>query len=94
MILLFQCNTTSNASKIVSDVESGELFGVSMGTTSKASSYSRWALVECTDTRGNSINDSEYDRDDFQLCLSESAPENFTNSDAMEKSWYLRGKLV
>ena len=93
MIMLFQCNTTSNASQIVADVEAGELFGVSMGTTSKAASYSRWALVECTDTRGNSLNDADYDREDYQLCLSTTAPESFTDGDSLEKSWYLRGKL-
>lgn len=94
MMMMFQCNTASTASQIVTDVEAGSLFGVSMGTTSKASSYSSWALVECTETRGNSISNADFDREDIQLSISTTAPESFTDSDGMEKMWYLRGKLV
>jgi hypothetical protein len=87
-ILVFHCNTTSTAASIVSDTEAGSLFSVDMGTTSKAASYSRWAIVECTQTRADAVVVGDFDREDISLSASVSEPESFTDGDVMEKMWY------
>lgn len=92
-IILFYCNTTSTASSIVSDVEAGELFGVDMGTTSKASSYSRYALVECTQVRAASIQNENPDNETMEICLLYFDADSFSDAATSEKAWYLRGKL-
>ena len=92
--ILFYCNTPETASSIASDVQAGTLFSVSMGTTSKAASYSRWALVECTDTRADNIVVGDYDREDISVSAFPSHPESFTDADVMGKMWYLRGVIA
>jgi len=92
-VLLFHCNTTNTAASIVSDTEAGSLFSVDMGTTSKAASYSRWAIVECTQTRADAVVVGDFNPEDISVSASISEPESFTDGDVMEKMWYLRGKL-
>jgi hypothetical protein len=92
-LLLLYCNTSSTADSIVADVDAGSLFSVSMGTTSKAASYSRWCIVECTETRANNILAADYDREDIDLVYYTTAPDSFTEADSLQKMWYLRGKL-
>ena len=91
--ILFYCNTTATADSIVSSVDAGDLFGVDMGTTSKASSYSRYALVECTQTRANSIQNENPDNEAMEICLIYFEPDSFSDADVNEKAWYLRGML-
>tara|TARA_X000001388_G_scaffold77120_2_gene76590 strand:+ start:191 stop:478 length:288 start_codon:yes stop_codon:yes gene_type:complete len=93
-LLLIYCNTASTADSIVTDVRDGALFSVDMGTTSKASSYSRWALVECTENRANSILAADYDREDIEVNYYTTAPDSFTEADSLQKLWYLRGLLA
>jgi hypothetical protein len=92
-LLLIYCNTASTAESIVTDVEDGTLFSVNMGTTSKSTSYSRWCLVECTETRANNILAADYDREDIDVIYYTTAPDSFTEADSLQKLWYLRGKL-
>tara|TARA_R100000664_G_C2702326_1_gene102205 strand:- start:105 stop:389 length:285 start_codon:yes stop_codon:yes gene_type:complete len=92
-LTMFFCSSASAASDIVSQVEAGELFGVDMGTTSKASSYSNYALVECTATRAKALNNLELDANTYEICSFDSEPESFTHAAGNEKTWYLRGKL-
>ena len=58
-ILLIKCSSSAAAQQILTDVESGELWGVDMGSTSKVAAYSNFALVECTKTRHLSLFDAE-----------------------------------
>ena len=88
-ICLFETTGTSAADDIVAAVEAGELWGVNMGSTSKSSSYSNYALVECTANRALQITDSI--PDDVLLCIVEDEVPSFTDAGTNEKAWYLLG---
>ncbi len=90
-ICLFETSSTSAAEDIVSAVEAGELWGVDMGSTSKSSSYSNYALVECTANRALQITDVI--PDGVFLASTQDEVPSFTDSDGSAKTWYLRGKL-
>ena len=90
-ICLFETKSTSAAEDIVDAVGAGELWGVDMGTTSKSSSYSKYALVDCTANRAIQITDVI--PDDIFLSVTEDDISSFTDADASGKTWYLRGML-
>ena len=90
-ICLFETKSTSAADDIVAAVDTGELWGVDMGTTSKASSYSKFALVECTANRVLQMTDVI--PEDVSLSVTEDDISSFTDADASGKTWYLRGML-
>ena len=54
-VILFETASTSAAEDIVTAVEAQQLWGVDMGTTSKSSSYSNYAVVEATATRVSNL---------------------------------------
>tara|TARA_R100001594_G_scaffold86492_1_gene120927 strand:+ start:891 stop:1172 length:282 start_codon:yes stop_codon:yes gene_type:complete len=90
-ICLFETTSTSAAEDIVAAIEAGDLWGVDMGTTSKASSYSKFALVECTANRVLQITDVI--PEEISLSITEDDVAGFTDATANEKLWYLRAKL-
>jgi hypothetical protein len=90
-IIVFETTSPSAAEDIVTAVGAGELWGLDMGTTSKASSYSNFALVECTRTRSENL--ADYIPDGTAQILWDSEPPSFTSADISGKTWYLRGML-
>jgi len=93
-ITIIKCSSSSAAQEVVSNVEAGELWGVNMGTTSKASSYSNYALVESTKTRNYALLESVPEGDKFDIQFSEIDCNSFTESELEGKTWFLRGKIV
>jgi len=93
-IILIDCSSSSGADSIVADVEAGELWGVSMGTTSKAASYSDRALIECTNTRNLALMDNCPEGDSFRVEYSLNEPASFTEADPICKAWFLRGAIA
>ena len=83
-------SSSSAAEQVVTDVEAGELWGVDLGTTSKASTYSNYVLVQATATRSNAIYNSLPDSVENVL---QQDPGSFTDASEEHKAWYLRGKL-
>ena len=90
MITLIEMSSSSAAEQVVTDVEAGELWGVDLGTTSKASNYSNYVLVQATATRSNAIYNSLPDSVENVL---QQDPGSFTDASEEHKAWYLRGKL-
>ena len=90
-ICLFETNSTSAADDIVAAVEAGELWGVDMGSTSESSSYSKYALVECTANRALQITDVT--PDGVSVASIQDEVSSFTDATGTEKVWYLRGKI-
>ncbi len=90
-ILLIETTTTAGAEQIVAAVEDGELWGVDMGTTSSASCYSKYALVDLTSTRAHKVTSAA--PDEVFVNLQINSPSSFTDSTSDQKTWYLRGKL-
>tara|TARA_R100000234_G_scaffold114461_1_gene89661 strand:+ start:80 stop:379 length:300 start_codon:yes stop_codon:yes gene_type:complete len=93
-LTFIKCSSSFAAQQIVDDVEAGELWGVDMGTTSKASSYSNYALVESNKTRNISLYKSLPDGDAFEIPYSTIDCLPFTESDQKFKISFLRGKIV
>ena len=54
-VILFETASSAAAEDIVTAVEAQQLWGVDMGTTSKSSSYSNYAVVEATATRVSNL---------------------------------------
>lgn len=90
-IILIETTSPSAADDIVAAVQAQSLWGVDMGTTSKASSYSDRALVECTKTRaGNLLFGCP---EDATVSVYDESPPSFTASTEQGQVWYLRGML-
>ena len=87
------CSSASAAQGVVEDVQAGELWGVSMGTTSKAASYSNYALVDATQTRTLALLDSVPDEDKFAIQSSLIDADSFSDAELVWKVWFLRGRL-
>jgi hypothetical protein len=92
-IITIDCSSPTTAETIVSAVQAGELWGVDMGTTSRASTYSDHVLIECTNTRNLALIDACPPGETYNIGYSISTPDSFTEAGAIEKAWFLRGKL-
>ena len=90
-IILFEAASSAAADDIVAAVQAQSLWGVDMGTTSKASSYSTYALVECTATRASNLLCSIPDNVEFEMHVHDIY--SFSDASSEEKLWYLRGQL-
>ena len=84
-ITMIRCSSTVTAQEVVSDVKAGQLWGVDMGTTSKASSYSNYALVESNKTRNYALLESVPEGDKFDIQISTIHCDSFTDSDLESK---------
>ena len=91
-IILIEASSSSAAEEIVTTSETGELWGIDLGTTTKASSYSKYVLLELTTTRSFNLANAAPE-DEVTIELQENDPPSFTDSTSESKSWYLRGKL-
>tara|TARA_R100000664_G_C2722533_1_gene115556 strand:+ start:216 stop:503 length:288 start_codon:yes stop_codon:yes gene_type:complete len=87
------CSSASAAQAVVEDVESGELWGVSMGTTSKSAAYSNYVLVDATEKRTLSLLESVPDDEKYEIQSSLIDADSFTEADLVWKVWFLRGRL-
>ena len=90
-VILFKTSSAQAADDIVEAVLAQELWSVDMGTTSTASSYSVWAVVECTATRANNILGSTPENVDTEMHVHDIC--SFSDAASEEKLWYLRGKI-
>ena len=90
-VILFETASTSAAEDIVTAVEAQQLWGVDMGTTSKSSSYSNYAVVEATATRVSNLIAAMPEAVSMEVHIHDVY--SFTDDSSEEKLWYLRGKL-
>ena len=90
-IILLETPSSSEAEDIVAAVQAQSLWGVDMGTTSKASSYSSYAVVEATATRVSNLFPAMPEDVSMEVHIHDIY--SFTDASSEEKLWYLRGKL-
>lgn len=90
-IVMFETSSTQAADDIVADVQPGNLWGVEMGTTSKAASYSNFVAVEATATRVSNLLGSAPEDVDMEIHVHNIY--SFTDAASDEKLWYLRGAM-
>ena len=90
-VILFETASTSAAEDIVTAVEAQQLWGVDMGTTSKSSSYSNYAVVEATATRVSNLIAAMPEAVSMEVHIHDVY--SFTDASSEEKLWYLRGKI-
>lgn len=90
-IILFETASSSAADDVVAAVQAQSVWGVNMGTTSKAASYSNYVAIEATATRVISLLENLPDDVDFQIHIHDVS--SFTDASSEEKLWYLRGRL-
>ncbi len=82
---------TTTPDTLVAEIDTGTLWGVSLGTTTKRSTYSDYVLIECTKTRSDDLFESCPETAEIDLC--QSSPGSFTASDLISRAWFLRGML-
>ncbi len=90
-VILFETASSAAAEDIVTAVEAQQLWGVDMGTTSKSSSYSNYAVVEATATRVSNLIAAMPEAVSMEVHIHDVY--SFTDASSEEKLWYLRGKL-
>ena len=89
MAILLVKTTTPDA--LISEIDTGTLWGVALGTTTKRSTYSDYVLIECTKTRSDNLFEACPESVDIDLCMG--SPDSFTDAGLLEKAWFLRGML-
>ena len=90
-VILFETASSAAAEDIVAAVQAQSLWGVDMGTTSKSSSYSNYAVVEATATRVSNLIAAMPEAVSMEVHIHDVY--SFTDASSEEKLWYLRGKL-
>ena len=90
-IILLETSSSAAAEDIVAAVQAQSLWGVDMGTTSKASSYSSYAVVEATATRVSNLFPAMPEDVSMEVHIHDVY--SFTDASSEEKLWYLRGQL-
>jgi len=87
--MLVQVTGSSAADQVVADVTAGSLWSVSMGTTSKAASYSDLVVVTATETRMAQLEDTA--PEEVEILLIIKGVEAFSNRSDSAKFWSLLG---
>jgi len=82
---------TTTPAALIAEIDTGKLWGVSLGTTTKRSTYSDYVLIDCTETRSEKLSEAVPDSVDMDFL--QAAPDSFTEAGLIEKAWFLRGKL-
>ncbi len=90
-MILFETSSSVAADDVVAAVQAQSLWGIDMGTTSKAAAHSNFVVVEATATRVSNIISAMPDNVDMQLHYHDI--HSFTDSTTEQKLWYLRGQL-
>ena len=90
-IILFETASSAAADDIVAAVQAQSLWGIDMGTTSKAAAYSNYAVVEATATRVSNLLGAMPENVGMEVHIHDIY--SFTDASSEEKLWYLRGKL-
>tara|TARA_R110002110_G_scaffold144795_4_gene334141 strand:+ start:257 stop:535 length:279 start_codon:yes stop_codon:yes gene_type:complete len=90
-LLLLEATSTSGATAIKADADTGTLYGVSLGTTTKSSTYSNLVLLELTQTRAFAI--CEVLPADVESPMMDMDAVSFSSAGPDEQLWYLRGML-
>ena len=90
-IILFEAASSAAAEDIVAAVQAQSLWGVDMGTTSKAASYSNYTVVEATATRVSNLFAAMPEAVSMEVHIHDVY--SFTDASSEEKLWYLRGQL-
>ena len=91
-LLLIETTSSAAADDLMDQIATGSLFGVSLGTTTKSSSYSNYILLEATKTRSLSISEAALS-EDVDIPRMDMGVVSFTDAGKNEKMWYLRGML-
>ena len=91
-VILIIAGSSSAANSLVSEVETGTLWGISLGSTTKSAANSSWVGVECTATRAFDLCNAA--PEDTDIPVLDLDPPSFTDSDDKCKVWYLRGKIA
>lgn len=90
---LIKCSSSSTASNLVDEVETGTLWGVSLGTTTRATKYSNFCLLDITETRAMELYSVNPLPETYEFCTINAYVDSFSESGTEDKVWYLRGKL-
>ena len=88
--MLVDMGSTSAATQVVTDVQAGTLWGVSMGTTSLAAAYGSRALVSATDARMEALIDAA-DEAEIEMVMTLTGINSFTTRPDSEQFWSLLG---
>ena len=87
--LFLDTTSSSAASDIVSDAESGTLWGVDLGTTTKIASYSDKVFILATRTRVDALVESRPEGVEDVALFADMR--SFTDGAIDEQVWYLYG---
>jgi len=90
-LLLLEATSTSGATAIKAEADTGTLYGVSLGTTTKAATYSNLVLLELTQTRAFAI--CEVLPDEVESPMMDMDAMSFSSAGPECQIWYLRGML-
>lgn len=91
-LLLIEATSSATADDLMAQIAAGSLFGVSLGTTTKSSSYSNYILLEATATRCLNISEAALS-EDVDVPRMDMGVVSFTDAGEDEKMWFLRGMI-
>jgi len=89
--LLLEANSTTAAAAIKADADTGALYGVDLGTTTKSAAYSNLVLLELTQARSLAVCDAL--PEDVDSPMLNFDPGSFTSAAPECQVWFLRARL-
>jgi hypothetical protein len=89
--LIFDAGSSAKLTEVEGEIAEGDLWGVSLGTTTKSSSHSTWLLISATPPRCRSLFDAAPEWVRTIEALDGVAA--FSDGSLEEKTWLLRGRI-
>ena len=88
---IFDAGSNAKVTEAEEEIADGDLWGISLGTTTQSSSYSTWILISATPTRCRNLSGVAPEWVDQNSFLDEA--DSFSDGSLEAKLWYLRGML-
>jgi hypothetical protein len=90
-LILIEAHSTAAAVQVVAEAQTGTLWSVALGTTTRLVNEGSLVIVECTEHRAGRLVENCPEAMDAPLF--NSAPVTFANAQQDCQVWYMRGKL-
>jgi hypothetical protein len=90
-LLILEASSSAAAADIVTAIDTGTLYGINLGTTTKSSTYSNLVLLELTQNRAFAL--CEVLPSNVESGQMDMDPPSFSSASSNEQLWFLRGKL-
>ena len=88
-LISFLCSSSSSANALKADADTGNLWGVDLGTTTKSEAVGKRLVIYCTETRGAAL----FSAAEARQQIASLSPPALTKMDPVCAMFYALGKM-